>query len=248
MPRIARAIAVGSPHHITQRGNYRQVVFTDADDYLRFLEILARCAPRNELDIWAYCLMPNHVHLVAVPQRQDSLARTFHAVQMLYARYVNAKHNTGGHLWQGRFFSCALDERHVYAAVRYVEMNPVRAGLVPVPEAYPWSSAPAHLAGTADPALSGRCFLLETVPDWRSYLENTADADAEKALRKATCSGRPCGQEGFIRKTEAELGRRLRAHPRGRPFRRPVGAAGAPGPRESSEAKGETDGGGQENG
>ena len=165
MPRIARAIAVGCPHHISQRGNYRQAVFTGAEDYARFLEILVRCAPQNDIEIWAYCLMPNHVHLVGVPQRQDSLARTFHTVQMLYARYVNAKRNTGGHLWQGRFFSCALDEPHVHAAVRYVEMNPVRAGLVSLPEDYPWSSARGHITGEADPVLSGRCFLLETVAD-----------------------------------------------------------------------------------
>lgn len=217
MPRIARAIAVGCPHHITQRGNHRQAVFAGEEDYARFLEILVRSAPQNDFEIWAYSLMPNHIHLVGVPQRQDSLARTFHAVQMLYARYVNAKRGTGGHLWQGRFFSCALDEPHVHAALRYVEMNPVRAGLVSMPEEYRWSSARAHLAGERDPVLSGRCFLLETVPDWRQYLEADPDAEAEKTLRKATLTGRPCGVEEFIRKTEGDLGRRLSPRPRGRP-------------------------------
>jgi len=120
MPRIARAIAVGCPHHITQRGKYQQTVFAGAEDYACFLEVLVRCAPKNDLKIWAYCLMLNHVHLVCVSQRQDSLAQTFHTVQMLYARYVNAKRNIGGHLWQGRFFSCALDKPHVHAVVRYV--------------------------------------------------------------------------------------------------------------------------------
>jgi putative transposase len=234
MPRIARAIAVGTPHHITQRGNYRQAVFTDQEDYSLFLDILVRCAPRDELEIWAYCLMPNHVHLVGVPQRQDSLARTFHTVQMLYARHINAKRNTGGHLWQGRFFSCALDERHVYAAVRYVEMNPVRAGLVAKPEMYPWSSAQGHLTGRPDPVLSGRCFLQQTVPDWRTYLADIPDVAAEKSLRQATLSGRPCGPEEFIRKTEADLGRRLLVRPRGRP-KRPV--AGITIPHEGARGK-----------
>lgn len=230
MPRIARAIAVGSPHHITQRGNYRQTVFTDPEDYSLFLDTLVRCATRNALDIWAYCLMPNHLHMVGVPQKADSLARTLHAVQMLYARHVNAKQNTGGHLWQGRFFSCALDEVHVHAAVRYVEMNPVRAGLVAAPEAYRWSSARSHLTGMPDPVLSGRCFLQETVPDWRTYLAAAPDAATEKALRQATISGRPCGPEEFIRKTEANLGRRLLLRPRGRPARPPADQAQPPAP------------------
>jgi len=145
MPRISRAIAIGYPHHITQRGNYRQTVFAEEGDYVRYVELLAGFAPRYGLEIWAYCLMPNHVHFIGVPCRQESLARTFNTVHMLYAQYFNRKQNTTGHLWQGRFFSCVLDERHLYAAVRYVEMNPVRAGIAQAPQDYPWCSAKSHM-------------------------------------------------------------------------------------------------------
>jgi Transposase and inactivated derivatives len=158
MPRRSRAIAVGYPHHITQRGNYRQTVFTVADDYTRYLEWLSQYSRKYGLDIWAYCLMPNHVHFVGVPGFVDSLSRTFNTVHMQYAQYYNQKMGAKGHLWQGRFFSCVLDERHTYAAVRYVELNPVRSGLVASPEQYQWSSAKSHITGIFDSALSGPCF------------------------------------------------------------------------------------------
>jgi putative transposase len=220
MPRISRAIAVGYPHHITQRGNYRQAVFAEAGDYSHYLHWLAQSAARCGLEIWAYCLMPNHVHLVGVPMQADSLSQTFRTVHMQYARYFNGKRNAVGHLWQGRFFSCAMDEDHVSAAVRYVELNPVRSGLVESPHDYPWSSAKSHVSGVMDPVLSGRCFLTETVSDWRQYLGMDRDSEAEAALVKATITGRPCGQAGFIRKMEQHLGRKLTFLPRGRPHGR----------------------------
>ena len=221
MPRISRAIAVGYPHHVTQRGNYRQTVFSEADDYRNYLDYLAQYAPQCDLEIWAYCLMPNHVHMVCVPRQPDSLSRTLHTVHMKYALYFNKKKNAIGHLWQGRFFSCALDERHVYAAVRYVERNPLRAGLVSAPGDYPWSSAKAHIAGEGDPVLSGSCFLTEIVTDWRQYLgtepEAKEEAKKEAAVIKATLTGRPCGEEDFVKGVEARLGRILKPQPRGRP-------------------------------
>ena len=217
MPRVSRAIAVGYPHHITQRGNYRQTVFAEEGDYSRYLELLAGFAPRYDLDIWAYCLMPNHIHIVGVPNSHDSLARTFNTVHMLYAQYFNRKQNAVGHLWQGRFFSCALDERHLYAAVRYVEQNPVRSGLVPAAQDYPWSSAKAHVTGAHDPTLSGRCFLTETVQDWGQFLGADQDREAADSVVKATRIGRPCGNEDFVKQMEGLLNRRLTAAHRGRP-------------------------------
>lgn len=219
MPRIARAIAAGYPHHVTQRGNYRQTVFSDAADYAKYLDFLSQYAPPCDLEIWAYCLMPNHVHLVCVPQQPDSLARTLHTVHMKYARYFNSKRDAIGHLWQGRFFSCALDERHLYAAVRYVERNPVRRGLVSAPDDYLWSSAKAHIAGETNPVLSGHCFLTETVTNWRQYLEPGPEPDSkeEATVIKATLTGRPCGGEDFIKGVEERLGRKLTPRPRGRP-------------------------------
>ncbi len=217
MPRISRAIAVGYPHHVTQRGNYRQTVFAEADDYALYLDFLARYAPQCDLEIWAYCLMPNHVHMLYVPRQSDSLSRTLHTVHMKYARYFNKKKDTIGHLWQGRFFSCALDERHVYAAVRYVERNPLRGGLVSSPGDYPWSSAKVHIAGERGPVLSGRCFLTETVTDWRQYLGTGPDTNEETGVIKATLTGRPCGGEDFVKGVEEHLGRILTPQPQGRP-------------------------------
>jgi putative transposase len=220
MPRVSRAIAVGYPHHFTQRGNYRQTVFAEEGDYARYSELLADFAPRYGLEIWAYCLMPNHVHLIGVPGRQESPARTFNTVHMLYAQYFNRKQGATGHLWQGRFFSCVLDERHLYAAVRYVELNPVRGGLASAPQDYPWCSAKAHLTGVHDPIMSGRCFLTERIEDWGRYLGEDQDREATEEVVKATKIGRPCGKEDFVKEMESLLNRRLTAPPRGRPWKK----------------------------
>jgi putative transposase len=223
MPRVSRTIAVGYPHHITQRGNYRQTVFAEEGDYAKYLELLANFCPKYDLDVWAYCLMPNHVHMVAVPGRQESLARLFNTIHMLYAQYFNRKRNATGHLWQGRFFSCVLDERHLYAAVRYVEMNPVRGGMVQAPQDYPWSSARAHIAGTGtgvgahDRVLSTRCFLTERIEDWARYLGTESDREATESVIKATKVGRPCGSDDFVSAIEQSLNRQLTPRPRGRP-------------------------------
>jgi putative transposase len=221
MPRISRAIAIGYPHHITQRGNYRQIVFAEEDDYSRYVELLAGFAPKYGLEIWAYCLMPNHVHFVGVPSRQESLAKTFNTVHMQYAQYFNRKRNATGHLWQGRFFSCVLDERHLYAAIRYVEMNPVRAGIIQAPQDYPWCSAKSHMvAGAEDQVLSGRCFLTETVKDWGQYLGQDLDRESTAGVIKATKTGRPCGEEDFVRQMEGLINRRFTTRPRGRPSKK----------------------------
>jgi len=233
MSRLPRAIAVGYPHHVTQRGNHHQTVFSEAGDYSRYLNWLAQYTEKYGFEVWAYCLMPNHVHLVGVPGSGDSLARAFNTVHMKYAQDYNRRNGETGHLWQGRFFSCVLDERHTYAAIRYVEMNPVRGGLCGRPEDYPWSSARAHMAGIQPPPLSGQCPLLKTVGNWREYLspagldgagsvttgrdaagQDTAEWDA---VVKATQNGHPCGPEDFVRRMEGILGRTFAIRPRGRP-------------------------------
>jgi putative transposase len=218
MPRISRAIAVGYPHHITQRGNNRQTVFAEAEDYTRYLELLNQYARENNLDIWAYCLMPNHVHIVGVPGADDAMSSVFRTVHMLYSQYYNRKANAVGHLWQGRYYSCALDEPHVYAAVRYVEMNPVRGGLTASADDYPWSSAKSHVTGSADPVLTGHCLLVETIRDWKQYLTETPDAAAQTNLIKATKTGRPCGKDDFVTRLEALLSRRFATLPPGRHY------------------------------
>jgi putative transposase len=220
MPRVSRAIAVGYPHHITQRGNYRQTVFSVAEDYARYLAWLTRYAQQHQLEIWAYCLMPNHVHIVGVPTAEDSLANIFRTVHMQYSQYYNRKNNAVGHLWQGRFYSCPLDEPHVHAAVRYVEMNPVRAGIAASPEEYLWSSAKSHVTGIADPVLRGCCFLTETIGDWKQYLAETPNQTAGTKLIKSTKTGRPCGEGDFVTRLEALLGRSFAIPPPGRPSSR----------------------------
>ena len=152
MPRMARAVLPDAPHHITQRGNWRLNVFREDADYLRYL--LRMYAERFGLQIAGYCLMTNHVHVVGDPQRDDSIAKTFKYCHGVYATKFNDKYSKSGHLWQARPFSCVLDESHAWAALRYVERNPVRAGMTARAEDYPWSSARSHCGATTDPLLT----------------------------------------------------------------------------------------------
>ena len=217
MPRIARAVAAGFPHHITQRGNYRQTVFEKKGDYILYLEWLKDYSQKYSLKIWAYCLMSNHVHFIAVPMANDSLAKTFNTLHMRYSQYVNMRNGTTGHLWQGRFFSCVLDERHLYAGMRYVENNPVRARIVKEADKYKWSSAKNHVRKEADSVLSDDCYIVDRIKDWTAYLKEKEDNSLTDAIRQNTKNGRPCGDEAFTKKIEKMIGRQLIPLPRGRP-------------------------------
>lgn len=160
MARIARVVVPGLPHHLTQRGNRRQETFFCPEDYQAYRQLLAQWCSRYGVEVWAYCLMPNHVHLIAVPSgRRIGDIRS----GSTFGR------GGGGHLWQGRFASFPMDDAYLLAAARYVELNPVRAGLVEVPEAYPWSSASAHLA-ERDDGLVRVAPLLARVGDWREFM------------------------------------------------------------------------------
>jgi putative transposase len=217
MPRIARVIAPGFSHHVTQRGNFGQDIFDDDQDRQRYLKWLSEYAKQHGTKFWAYCLMTNHVHFIVVPEQKDSLARTFNKTHKRYSQYMNHKHGRRGHLWQERFYSCVLEEIHLYAAVQYVERNPVRAGLVLQAEAYPWSSAYAHVVRKADPLLSDDCPLIETVADWSEYLSKFESKNWEDSFRRSTRTGRPVGSELFTRQMESLMGRTLKALPHGRP-------------------------------
>jgi putative transposase len=137
-------VVPGYPHHITQRGNYRQEVFKDDADRRRYLELIASYSKKFDLIILSYCLMNNHVHFIAIPKNDDSMSRTFSIVHTRYSQYFNYKMKANGHLWQGRFYSCVLDDRHLVASAKYVELNPVRARIVKHPTEYTWSSAKEH--------------------------------------------------------------------------------------------------------
>jgi len=213
MPRIARVVAPGIPHHVTQRGNRRQETFFCAEDYQAYIALLGQWCRNCEVAVWAYCLMPNHVHVIVVPKSEDGLRRAIGEAHRRYTRRVNFREGWRGHLWQGRFASFALDEKYLLAAARYIEQNPVRAGLAARPWEYPWSSAAAHVSGRDD-SLVKVSLLLELVGDWKAFLSMGASEDEIKQLRRHERTGRPLGSERFLGAVERQLGRTLR---RGKP-------------------------------
>ncbi|MEE8271407.1 MAG: transposase [Alphaproteobacteria bacterium] len=220
MPRLARAVCAGVPHHVTQRGNRRENVFFADADRVAYLGWLREYADRYEVEILAYCLMTNHIHLVVIPATAEALHRALKPLHMRYAQRVNRTRGWTGHLWQGRFFSSALDEDYFWAAVRYVERNPVRAAVVRKAEDYRWSSAAAHCGLRPDPVLTRapswrRQF--ERVGDWAAWLAEGDEPARLDLLRRHAESGLPCGAEPFIAELERMTGRALRPRPRGRP-------------------------------
>jgi len=214
---MARIVVPDLPHHVTQRGNRRQDVFFDDHDRRRYLLLLLEYSQKHLLEIWAYCLMTNHVHFVAVPRAADSLAATFKPVDMRYTQHVNRRLHGTGHLWQGRFYSCPLDDEHLWEAVRYVERNPVRAGLVKRAERYPWSSAAVHIGRRKDPLVTGDLVTRGVVEDWSAWLRQADDEEVLKRLRMRTRTGRPAGDAAFVARLEDESGRFLAPRKGGRP-------------------------------
>jgi len=209
MARAARIVVPDEPHHVTQRGNRRQPVFFCDEDYILYRNLMGEWCARWGVEVWAYCLMPNHVHLVLVPHTPDALARAVGEVHRRYTCHVNVREGWTGYLWQGRFRSSVMDASYTLKAVRYIEMNPVRAGLAATPEEYPWSSARAHLIGKDD-ALVHVEPMLNTVGDWAGYLaQDIRDSDLA-ALRRHVRTGRPLGNAGFVAALEIKLGRFLR--------------------------------------
>ncbi len=224
MPRQPRVVAVGAPHHITQRGNNRQDVFLLDDDRRRYLATLRRECVRRHVALLGYCLMPNHVHLVAVPGGVDALAKALGQTHQLHAQWFNWRYQRNGHLWQNRFYSCALGRSHLRLALAYVDLNPVRAGMVPEASGYPWSSARAHIDGGDDGGLLNKSLWNEVCPlaDWADVLRQRGVDDGGQELREATRAGRPYGDEKFVGALEKRVGRRLRAGTPGRPRKRQV--------------------------
>jgi putative transposase len=216
MPRLARAIAVGCAHHITQRGNNRQDVFFVDEDRQVYLELLQEQAQKYGLEILAYCLMSNHVHLVAIPHEEQSLAQAVGRTHFRYTQYVNRLHRRSGHLWQGRFYSCALDGRHLW-----------RAKLCRRAWQYPWSSAALHTDEEAESELLNlpRWYKQVSAQEWRKELaEGLTEAEVAR-IRLRTHTGRPLGSDSFVSKLESLLGRRVRPLPVGRPKKTPQGDA-----------------------
>ncbi len=221
MPRIARAVAVGAPHHITQRGNNRQDVFFVDEDRDAYLRLLKQHADRFDLSVYGYCLMTNHVHLIVVPHQENSLAKAIGRTHYDFTRYVNHLHGRSGHLWQNRFFSCPLDDEHYWTALSYIERNPVRTKMVRKASRYPWSSAAAHVTGVDDTGVldMSEWRRKRHRDDWANHLSLRQDEQTMTGIRMGLRTGRPLGSDRFVSKIETLVGRRLRAAPVGRPPR-----------------------------
>jgi len=217
--RMKRMVVPGYPHHITQRGNRRQKTFFCADDYQYYLELMAQATRASVSEVWAYCLMPNHVHMIMVPSAEHGLRASLGEAHRRYTRHINFREGWRGHLWQERFHSFPMDEDYLLAAVRYVELNPVKARLCRVPQDWRWSSTHAHLAGRDD-LLVKVGPMLDRVDDWARYLASDHDT-CDELLDQYSHTGRPLGDEHFVSRLESLTGAVLA---RKRPGRKPNGS------------------------
>ena len=209
MARLARVVAPGYSHHITQRGNRRQQTFFSDEDYQSYIDLMAEWCKHFNVEIWSYCLMPNHTHLIAVPATSEGLASAIGEAHRRYARMVNFREGWRGYFWQGRFASFIMDEHHLLAAARYIEQNPVRAGLVKRAEEYQWSSCRAYLNLVKDPLVNAKP-LLAYVDKWNDFIKLKVEPNERDALQKHERTGRPLGGNGFISQLEAKTGRMLK--------------------------------------
>lgn len=219
MARLPRVVVLDVPHHVTQRGNARQVILADDSDRTTYLALLQQYSELHGLSLLGYCLMSNHVHLIVVPHHSEALAQALKQAHGRYAAYWNARRFSTGHVWQGRFYSCPMEEAHLWKALRYVELNPVRAGLVESAGQWRWSSAAAHCGSAVPEAMlqMERWRKRWTTPEWGQYLEQAESAADLDALRRATHTGRPLGTWEFARELEKLILRPLVPRKGGRP-------------------------------
>jgi len=218
MARFARIVVPGCPHHVTARGNRREPIFFEDGDQDIYRDLLAEQMCKASVEAWAYCLMPNHVHLILCPANEDGLALALGAAHRRWANFVNARGRWRGHLFEGRFASVAMDEAHLASAVRYVALNPVRAKLVSKAEDWSWSSVRAHLTVQDDGLVIVRP-VLDRIADFAGVIRTDADDPAFAALRAAEQTGRPLGTAHFVADLERRLGRKIA---RRAPGRKPV--------------------------
>jgi putative transposase len=217
MARLARVVAVGVPHHVTQRGNARQFILGCDSDRGVYLDLLRQSFVLHGVDLIGYCLMSNHVHLVAVPHQADVLGLSLKNAHGRYAAYWNASHHSTGHVWQGRYYSCPLDEPHLWEALRYTELNPVRAAMVETAERWGWSSAAAHCGRSPEDGWLAMERWRRRWPDgsWREYLDSGERESELVVIRRNTHTGRPLGGAEFVRALEKETKRLLALQKRG---------------------------------
>jgi putative transposase len=214
MARLARVVIPGYPHHVTQRGNGRARTFFSDVDYALYRDLLAEHCRAANIEVWAWCLMPNHVHLILVPSDADGLRRALAAVHRRYAGIIHARRKRSGHFWQGRFGAVVMDEAHLAAALRYVSLNPVRARLVERARDWRWSSTRAHLTGKGD-GLTLLAPIRERFPEFGDLIDGEQEAGQFDRLRAAESIGRPIGDDTFLAMIERQTKRRLRPGKRG---------------------------------
>ncbi len=217
MARQARVILAETPHHISQRGNRGEPVFFEKADFEAYRAIMAEQCRARGIAIWAYCLLPNQIHLIALPRQADDLARAVGEAHRRYTRYINEKKDWRGHLFQDRFYSYAMDEGAVADAAHFIETLPVISGIAPKADNYLWSSAKSHLRGREDSFISPDRPLLDRVPDWQSFLSMPLPRKVMDDIALHLQTGRPRGGAWFLDTIEEKLGRRVRALPVGRP-------------------------------
>ena len=214
MPRRARCVLPGMPYHVTQRGVDRQATFSLDEDRHTYLRLLRENLSEADVRVWGWCLMSNHTHLILLPGREDSLSLLMRRVHGRYAQYYNTRWGRTGHLWQNRFFSCILGIDHLWAALAYVDRNPVRAGIVDSAAEYPWASAAAHVTCVDDTGLLDMDWWRKEGPKNWSEVLAIEDPAAVQQLLQCTYSGRPFGTESFV----IEIGKKIgRTWVRGRP-------------------------------
>jgi REP-associated tyrosine transposase len=214
MARLARVVVPGHPHHVTQRGNGRARTFFGDDDYALYRDLLAAQCRAAAVEVWGWCLMPNHVHLILVPSDPDGLRRALARVHRSYAGVIQARRKRSGHFWQGRFGAVTMDEAHLAAALRYLSLNPVRARLVERAQDWRWSSTRAHLRGRDD-GLTALAPIRDRFPRFADLLAFEPEQDLFERLRAAESIGRPLGDDRFVARIERLTGRSLKPGKRG---------------------------------
>lgn len=218
MTRIARVVVPGIPHHVVQRGVRSMDVFRSDDDREMYLSLILEYSQRYGLEFWVWCLMTNHVHFLAVPAREDSLALALGQAHRIYAKRINESEDVRGHLFQERFYSYPVQlDSHFLAVARYIELNPVTAGIIEEPHVYPWSSARHHLMGKPD-RLVKTSPIKPMVADWQSFLhDGVVAALSREEIERHLRTGRPLGEDAWVERIENAAGRKLSANRTGRP-------------------------------
>ena len=224
MPRIARIVGAGYPHHMVERGNNRERVFANPIDYEKYLSSLSKYSEEKETAVLAYCLMPNHIHLLVRPSEEETLAKMMQGVTLCYSKYFNRENGRTGRLWECRYYSTVIDgDSYLWTVSKYIENNPVRAGIVKKPEDYPYSSAKAHILRKEDPILKEPLFDKGELDEYRRFVTLEEDRRILEEIRRQTRSGKPLGDGGFIEALSEKTGCNLSFRPKGRPRKSQVG-------------------------